>query len=141
MRWLKGVVIMTAATGFNESVLVELENGRKSWAAPHFKLSLREHVLIAWDYTNDCIGMITTKKRLDQMETERDKAETASMGDVFRNPSDEVLEEDLNDLVDFSSSSFTEESEEDSMVDVFRNPSSEDVDRNSVVELRDDITR
>jgi hypothetical protein len=146
MKWLKGVVTKTepfSVRTTSPTVQVELENGRRVWATPHFKLSLCEHVLIAWDYTNSCIGMITTKKRLDQMETERDKVEASSMIDVSRNPSDEVFEENLSDLGESSNSSLTEKGEEDSMIEieVFQNPTCEDVDRDSIVELRNDITR
>jgi len=138
MRWIKGVVIMTA----NKAVLIELENGKKEWATPHFKLNIREQVLIAWDYTNDCIGTITTKERWENTETEQDKVEASSMIDVFQSPSDEPFEGDLNDLGEPSNNNFIDEAEENSMidVDVFQSPSNEDVDRDDIVELRDDIT-
>lgn len=138
MRWLKGVVIQTSG----QNVLVELDTGRRSWATPHFKLSAQEHVLVAWDYTNDCVGIITTKERWTGTETERDRVEASSMIDVSLSPSDEGFEGDINDIGEPSNINFTDETEEDSMidVDVFQNPSDEDVDCDSIVELRDDIT-
>jgi len=138
MRWIKGVVCETRRT----AVRIELETGRKVWTAPHFKLGIREQVLIAWDYTNDCIGTITTKERWKSTETERDKAEASSMIDVFRSPSNEPFEGNLNDLGEPSNNNFIDRAEENSMidVDVFQSPSDEDVDRDDIVELRNDIT-
>lgn len=139
MRWLKGVVKETRRT----TVRIELETGRKIWATPHFKLDVSEQVLIAWDYTNDCIGIITTKERWNSIETERDKVEGSSMIDVFLSPLDDEFEGDLNGSEVPSNRNLhnrTEESEPTSIVDVFPVPLDEDVDRDDMVELRDDIT-
>jgi lactam utilization protein B len=138
MRWLKGVVMQIR----DHIVLIELENGRKEWATPHFKLNLRETVLVAWDYTNDCIGIITTKERWESIETEQDKAEIEAV-DIFPNPSDESFEGEPDDIEVPSNTVLNDETEENSisMVDVFRVPlNDEDVDIDSIVELRHDIT-
>jgi hypothetical protein len=139
MRWLKGVVCETHKT----LIRIELENGRKVWATPHFKLGICEQVLVIWDYTNDCIGIITTKERWTGTETEQDKAEASSMVDDFLSPSDERFEGELDGLEIASNHIFENETEDNSisMVDVFPVPShDEDVDLDSMVELRYDIT-
>jgi hypothetical protein len=141
MRRLKGIVCATADTNSAGLVCIELENGRKAWAVPPFRLQMCEHVLIAWDYTNNCIGEITTKKRLETSETEQEKTE--AMSDVFRSPLDEAVEGDV-DVVDIPSTNLPNGTEEEneplSMVDVFPVPYDEGVDCDSVGELRHDIT-
>jgi len=139
MRWLKGVVQSTKGP----EVLIELDTGRRVWATPPFKLFIQEHILISWDYTNDYVGIITTKERWASTETERDRIEEASMIDVSQNPSDEELEGDLSDLGKPSSTTEStqgDEEESTSMFDVFQNPLGEDVDCDSIVELRYDFT-
>lgn len=136
MRWLKGVVISNSL--ISSAVEIELETGRRCWAAPHFKLEIREAVMISWDYTNDRVGFITTKERLTATNTERAQAET-SISEVFQSPLNEELEGDLSDITETSSKQKPNEEKENSMLDVFRNPLVEDVDCDSVVELRKDI--
>lgn len=137
MRWLKGVVISTSK--ISSAVEIELDTGQRCWAAPHFKLGIREAVLISWDYTNNRVDTITTKERRAATDTERTRAE-ASMNEVFQSPSNEELEEDLSDTTETSSKQKPgRDAEYDSMVDVFRNPTGEDVDCDSIVELRKDI--
>lgn len=135
MKWLKGVVILI----IDENVYVELENGRKAWATPRFKLSIREHVLVSWDYTNDKIGIITTKERWAQTDTKRTQVE-ASMVDSFQNPLGEVFEEELTDIVETSNEEMPTD-RETSVVEgrCFPNPLGDEVDREIVVILRDDI--
>ena len=139
MRRLKGVVLKTK----KPEVLIELDTGRRVWTTPPFILTIQDHVLVSWDYTNDCIGTITTQKRLAGTETERDKVELASMFDVFQNPLDEEFEGDMSDTVELSNGyKVAQRKEEDSMIDiidVFQSPLGEDVDCDSIVELRYDI--
>jgi hypothetical protein len=71
MKRLKGVVI-NKKDGLIE---VELETGRRIWTTPSFNISIREQILISWDYTHDCIKSMTTSKRLAQEETDEDRAE------------------------------------------------------------------
>ena len=146
MRWLKGVVINTmpsAARSTHLTIEVELETGRRAWATPHFKLNVREAVLVSWDYTNDRIDFITTKERLAAADTEQTQAEDLmienSMIDVFQSPLNEELEGDLSDIIEPSSQQEPDREEENSMVDVFRSPLGDDVDCDSIVELRKDI--
>lgn len=137
MKWLKGVVMLI----IDENVYIELENGRKAWATPRFKVVIREHVLIAWDYTNDCIGTVSTAERLQTMPTERYRVE-AKMVDVFQSPLGDTSEEELNDVAETSDKEMPT-GEDTSEVDdrSFPNPLGEDegVDRNTMVDLRDDI--
>jgi hypothetical protein len=143
MRWLKGIVCATADTSSAGLICVELENGRKAWAMPPFNVDICDHVLIAWDYTNDCIGTITTKEILAKSETEQEKTEKA-MGDVFQSPIDEAVEGDVEDIIDIPSTNLSKGTEEEnetlSMVDVFPVPNDDGVDCDSIVELRHDIT-
>lgn len=137
MKWLKGVVMLI----IDENVHIELENGRKAWATPHFKLNIREHVLVAWDYTNNCIGTVSTAERLKTMPTERYKVE-AKMVDVFQSPLGDMSEEELNDVVETSDKEMpTGKDTQEIDVRSFPNPLGEDegVDRDSMVDLRDDI--
>lgn len=138
MRWLKGVVQATSA---NE-VLIELENGKREWTTPNFKLSIREHVMVSWDYTNARIGTITTTERWAHTETIRDIVEERSMIDVFLSPMGEEFEGEVDDPAETSNViERSNEDEEMSMVDVFRNPLGEDVGCDDVVDLRHDIKR
>lgn len=139
MRWLKGVVLKRVGNLF----LIELENGRREWTTPYFKPEIREHVLISWDYTNDCIGTITTKERVESTETIRDKVERSMwevIVDVFRIPMNEGLDGDVSDITEIASKHELNTEEENSMVDVFQVPLGEDVDSDDIVLLRDDIT-
>jgi len=126
MRWLKGVVIATA----KDKVRIELDTGRKVWATPHFKLSMCEQVLIAWDYTNDCIGTLTTKKRWESLETEQSIREASTI-DVFLSPVGDEIDGDLNGSEIPSNKKLRigiEDDEPTSMIDVFPIPTNEDVD-------------
>ncbi len=71
MRRLKGVVINKK----DGLIQIELETGRRIWATPSFNISIREHILLNWDYTHDCIHSMTTAERLAQEETDEDIAE------------------------------------------------------------------
>jgi len=135
MKWLNGVV-MGRKHGL---VQIELETGRKVWATPHFNLEMREHVLISWDYTKDCIAILTTKERLERLETEQDRAES-EVGEAFRSPSCDESEGDVSDVVETSSGQQTTEETYVSEERSFPVPSVEDVDCDNVVLLRDDIS-
>jgi hypothetical protein len=138
MRWLKGVVQATS----DNNVLIELENGRREWATPPFKLSIREHVLVSWDYTNARIGTITTSERWAHTETIRDIMEEKSMIDVFQSPMGEPFEDEADDPAETSNTfEVSDRDSEGSMVEVFRVPLGEDVGCDDAVDLRHDIKR
>lgn len=135
MRWLKGVVIGRRYG----SVQIELETGRKVWATPTFHLEIQEQVLISWDYTNDAIGALTTRERLNSMETPEERAEN-QISDVFRSPADEEFEGDVTDLDEPSDSGKPTDSESDvSEERCFPIPLDDEVDFDDVVLLKDDI--
>jgi hypothetical protein len=134
MKLLKGVVIAR----LSGSVQIELETGRKVVAAPPFKVGIREQVLIAWDYTNDCVGSITTAERLAAKETDEERVEVAQ-SEVFQSPWSEEVEGDLSDLDVPSEVGKPEGEEQESDERSFPIPMVEDVDLSDIVLLKDDI--
>lgn len=134
MRWLKGVVI-----GRKHGLIqIEMETGRKVWATPPFHIGMKEQVLISWDYTTDNIGILTTKERLDSIETPEERAERQN-SEVFQSPLNEESEGDVSDLVEISSGQPTDDESYVSEERSFPIPLDDDVDRNDIVLLRDDI--
>jgi hypothetical protein len=136
MRWLKGVVIGRK----HGLVHIEMETGRKVWATPTFHLAIQEQVLISWDYTEDNIGILTTRERLNSMETDQERAESQP-SDVFQSPLGEEFEGDVSDLdVPTDSGNPTEEESDVSEERSFPIPLDEDVDPDNIVLLKDDIS-
>lgn len=134
MRWLKGVVIDRKY----KLIRIELETGRKVWATPPFHIGMKEQVLISWDYTTDNISVLTTKERLDSVETPEERAERQN-SEVFQSPLCGESEGDVTDLLETSSGQATEEESYVSEERSFPIPLDEDVDRDNIVLLRDDI--
>lgn len=81
MRRLKGVVINKR----DGLIQIELETGRRIWATPSFSISIREQILLNWDYTHDCIHSMTTPEKLAHEETEEDIAEAEAGNLVIDN--------------------------------------------------------
>ncbi len=102
MKWLKGVVLNKK----DGLIQIELQTGLRIWATPTFHMSIRENILVSWDYTHDCIHSMTTPERLSREETNEDVVE-AEGGNLDINnkeggDSDDEEQEGEISLEDFS---------------------------------------
>ncbi len=130
MRWLKGVVLNKKAG----LIQIELDTGRRIWATPSFSTSIREHILVSWDYTHDCIKSITTPEKLAREETDEDiaEAEAGNLAVDDKEGGDKGIEEQEGGIIneDFSLPLVEEDEDEarPKQSDVFSTPSDDELE-------------